>query len=231
MDRFFSLVWRVNALVILGAGLAGFALVMILLLQLGRDFLEPRNVQGVVNLASEEIDSESFHFAEFTAIPGSDFLSAPLYTQQGYPLGSISKSSHSTRNYLFFNPATGAAHWLLPDNDGLVESRYQFPRSRYNKDAEPIRGVLWQVITVDTNGDHKLTENDLSTILVSGASGSSLRELIPDVQHIYGAIQFSPDSVSITFLKENRLHAAVISLNDLSLVSNEEILALPSAKR
>ncbi len=182
-----------------------------------------------MNLADEEIESETFHFGSFEASPGSDFLSAPLYTQQGYPLGSISKSSESSRNYLFYNPTTGAAHWLLPDNKGLVEWRSQFPASRYNQDPEPVRGVLWQVIASDTNGDRKLTENDLSTIFVSDASGRPLRELISDVQQVHGANQFSPDRVALMFLKENRLRAAVVSLNDLSLVSNEEVSALPSA--
>ena len=149
MERFFSIVWRVNAFVILAAGLAGLALVMILLVQLGRDFLEPRRVQGVVNLANEEIESESFHFGKFEAVPGSDFLSAPLYAQQEYPLKSISKSSQSSRNYLFFNPTTGAAHWLLSDNKRLVEWRSPFPALRYNKDPEPVRGILWQVIGSD----------------------------------------------------------------------------------
>lgn len=150
MGRFFALVWRANALVILAARLAGLALVTLLLVQLGREFLEPRRLQGVVNLADEEIESETFHFGGFESIPGSHFLSAPLYTQQGYPLGSISKSSQSSRNYLFYDPATGAAHWLLPDNEGLVEWRYEFPSSRYERDREPVRGVLWQVIASDT---------------------------------------------------------------------------------
>ncbi len=228
MDRFFSLVWRANALVILAAGLAGLALVMILLVQLGRDFLEPRRVQGVVNLADEEVEAETFHFGRFESISGSEFLSAPLYTQQGYPLGSISKSSQSSRNYLFYNPASGAAHWLLPDNEGLVEWRSEFPPSRYKGEREPVKGVLWQVIASDTNGDRKLTQNDLSVVFISGPSGRPLRELISGVQEVHGAHQFSSDRVSLMLLKNNRLRAAVVSLNALSLVSNEEVSALPS---
>ena len=215
----------------LGAGLAGFALVMIVLVRLGRDFLEPRRVEGVVNLANEEVESETFHFGRFESVAGSQFLSAPLYTQQGYPLGSISKSSHSSRNYLFYDPATASAHWLLPDNTGLVEWRSAFPASRYGESPEPVRAVLWQVISSDTNGDRKLTESDLSAILVSGPSGRPLRELIPGVQQTLGANQFAPDRVSLLFLKDNHLRAAVISLNDLSLVSNEEVSALPSVNR
>jgi hypothetical protein len=230
VDRFFSLVWRVNALLIFGVGLAGFALIAFLIVELGLEIFEPRNVQGVVNIASEEIESESFSFGDFIAVPGSDFLSAPLYTERGSPRGSISRYNRSIRNYLFYNPTNGAAHWLLSGNGGLVESRYQFPASQSSKDPEPIRGVLWRIITVDTNGDQIISNHDLSSISISDASGSSLRELIPRVQHIHGAVQFSPDLVSLAFLKENRLRAAVISLNDLSLVSNEEILPLPNAE-
>lgn len=228
MDRFFSLVWRANALVILAAGLAGLALVTIILVQLGRGFLEPRRVQGIVNLEDEEVESETFQFGHFESITGSGFLSAPLYTQQGYPLGSISKSSQSSRNYLFYNPTSGAAHWLLPDNEGLVEWRSEFPPSRYKEEPEPVRGVLWQVIASDTNGDRKLTRNDLSVVFISGPSGRPLRELISGVQQLHGANQFSADRVSIMFLKDNRLRAAIVSLTDLSLVSNAEVSALPS---
>ena len=202
---------------------------MILLVQIGRDFFEPRRVQGVVNLADEEVESESSHFGRFELIAGTDFLSAPLYTQQGYPLGSISKSSQSSRNYLFYNPGSGAAHWLLPDNTGLVEGRFEFPPSRYNEKREAVQGVLWQVIASDTNGDHRLTQNDLSAVFASGPSGRPLRELISGVQQVLGANQFEPSRVSLMFLKDNRLRAAVISLDSLSLVSNEEVSSLPNA--
>lgn len=231
MNRFFSLVWRANALVILAAGLAGLVLIMIVLAEIGRGFLEPRRVQGVVNLASEEIESESFHFGRFEEIPGTDFLSAPLYTEQGYSLGSISKSSESPRNYLFYDPVSGAAHWLLPDNQGLVEDRFEFPPPRYDEKRERVRAILWQVIASDTNGDHKLTQNDLSVVLASGPAGQPLRELVSGVQQVLGANQFTSDRVVLMYVKDHRLRAAVLSIDDLSLVSNEEVSSFPSAAK
>lgn len=228
MERLFSLIWRVNALVILAAGLAGLALVLVIFFQLVREYREPRRVEGVVNLANEEVESEVIEFGQFEVIPGSSYLTAALFTDQGYELGSVSKSSRSSRNYLFFDPVTRAAHWLLPDNDGLVEWRHQFPDPRRSSDPKPVKGVLWQVIDSDTNGDRKLTDSDLSSIYVSGASGRPLRRLLDGVQQVLGANPIASNDVSLMFLKDNTLRAATISLEQFAVVSDEAVSPRPS---
>ena len=229
MERFFSLIWRANALIVFAAGLAGIALVAVVFFQLAREFREPRRVAGVVNLADEEIESESFHFGSFEPIAGSSYLSAPLYTDQGYPLGSISKVSRASRNYLFFNPQDSAAHWLLPNNKGLVEWRRQFPQSRGMETPEPVVAVLWEIIDQDSTGDLKLTENDLSSIYASGPAGTPLKLLVSGVQEVLGANQTASNTAFLMFLKENDLRAAAVNLESLSLVSDEKVSTLPKS--
>ena len=67
----------------------------------------------------------------------------------------------------------------------------------------------------------RLTDED-----VDGVAGDAKACVVVTVEP-----QVAPDRVSLLFLKDNHLRAAVISLNDLSLVSNEEVSALPSVNR
>ena len=229
MDRFFSLVWRANALVILAAGLAGVALVAVVFFQMLRSFIEPRRVEGVVNLANEEVESEAFHFGEFERIAGSEYLSAPLYTEQDYALGSVSKYSRASRNYLFYDTKSGKAHWLLPTNEGLVESRWPFPPCCRVKPRPPVVAVLWEIIDTDSNGDDKLTGNDLSSIYVSGPAGSAPKLLLSDVQQVIGTSELDSSAALMMFLRGNTLRAARIDLESQSVVSDVEVSTVPSA--
>jgi hypothetical protein len=230
VEKLFSWVWRLNALVILAAGLAGLGLTALVSVELLRDIREPRRVRGVVNLVDAQVESEAFEFGQFQRIAGTDSLMVAFYSDQAYPIGSGRKITRATRNYLFFDPHSGSGHWLLPGNGSLVERRWPFPEPARDADPPPLRILLWEIIDSDSTGDDKLTETDLSTVYVSGPLGRSLSPLLAEVQQVLSAEQIGPDSVYVMFLKDNELRSARIDLERRVVVSDRTVSPLPSER-
>ena len=91
--RFFALVWRTNALLILLTAVLACA-VLAYVAWIYRDATRMRQATGVMNVAEEQIDRSKVELGRFEAIAGTDVLRAPLQLQQVYGFSSRLKGSY-----------------------------------------------------------------------------------------------------------------------------------------
>ncbi len=120
--RLFSLIWRINAIVILLVGLIAGAVLSVAGYLLFKDATRTRHVDNVANTALGNVRETAAELGSFGEIPGASVLRAPLNVRQTYALGSGSKEAGSTRNYLYFEPSTRATSWLRPSMGGRILS-------------------------------------------------------------------------------------------------------------
>lgn len=224
--RFFRLVWRANAVVILVAGALASAVALLALAFIWREQARTREVRGVVNIAGAEVQQETFQLAQFERFNGIRLLRAALTSHQEYDQASFSKGASATRNYLFFDPETRKSRWLLPTNQQvfLVDDDLFFLAGSRHKDEEgQFRGTLLLVVNKDTNGDDRLNQQDAKSLAIAAPDGSAFKMVVEPVDEYHGEYVSSADEVLVFFTQRNTMMSASIDLNTLSIRWSEPL--------
>ncbi len=220
--RFFSVVWRINALLILGVGIGAFALLLVGGALFVKDFMRPRHTENVAYLAPDQVDKSGSELGSFEPVDGTSTLRAALRLTQDYSIGSVSKESSSVQNYLYVDTGTHASHWLIPDNRGLIVATTELPAGRYgNRDESPLEAVVYELVDADSDSDKKLTKKDLITIAVSDPEGRSLVRLFKNVQRLNSAQLAGKGKLVLFYTAQGQLHVADIALGSGKLLRDD----------
>ena len=123
-----------------------------------------------VNVADEQLDRSKAQLGTFAKIAGSTVLRAPLRLEQEYGFSSGSKETSSVQNYLFYDPSSASAYWLVPGYKGLFLSTHELPEREYSKPESPVVAVVYELVDSDSTGDKRLTASDAKVVAVSNPS-------------------------------------------------------------
>ncbi|TDR89642.1 hypothetical protein [Enterovirga rhinocerotis] len=189
---FFRLVWRVNALLILGVALAVCALVGSQLARdLSRGWTASRGPdRGIATPATvpagraAEAPPEVLHVGRFARADGP-ILYAPLYLGRPGDIAKYAsgpKQGAQTRNIVFFDSRDGALRRLLPDDAGRILDQTTIARREPGEDSRPV-ARLYVHVPADSSGDGVLDHRDLQRILVTRPDGSGQVVLAEGVDH------------------------------------------------
>jgi hypothetical protein len=211
--RFFSLVWRANAILLLLTGILACVVLLVAVLQIFRDATRTRQAVDVLNVAGEQIDRSKTSLGYFVTVAGCAVLRAPLHVQQTYAFGSGSKEATSVQNYLFYDPSDGSSRWLVPGNKGLFLATHELPEHEYSKPERPVVTVLYELVEADTNGDQRLTESDAKVVAVSDPSGSRFTRLFTGVQEVNGTTLTPQGHILVLYTVSATLRAAEIDVD------------------
>lgn len=190
-SRFFRIVWRVNALFLLAAGLA---VVVLLLVALGagvaalvRDHrAEPEPVAVVPERG------ESLFLGRVEEVDGTPYVVLPLLAgERDGPGFSSGSSDREQRNLLFHDVEKGASRWLLPAHTTrirefvLVREDGKETQAGYGADepGKPVRWIRYELGPAASGDDDG---SDRTTLAVSGPSGSDLTRVLEGVDEILG---------------------------------------------
>lgn len=151
-SKLFRHIWRFNAVIIALTGILGVVLTMSSLFFLFKELNRSRHRNGVANIDSSTNIEESFRFGKIIHIAGSSSFIIPLHSDQNFSLGSsVSKSTASTRNFLFTNVKNESSNWLLPNNQYLITDHNLVRPSDFSNRNEDVVTILYQVVKSDTN--------------------------------------------------------------------------------
>jgi hypothetical protein len=228
--RFFAIVWRANALLILVTAVLACAVLTYGAWQIYRETTRMRQATGVMNVAEEQIDRSKAELGRFEAIAGTDVLRAPLQLQQVYGFSSGSKEATSVQNYLFYDASDGSSRWLVPGLKGLFLSARELPEREYAKPEKPVVVVIYELVEADTTGDGKLTASDAKTIAVSDPVGLRLTRVLTGVEDINGTTLTKSGRVLVLYTASSALKAAEIEV-DTHRVVRDAPLQMIGAKK
>jgi hypothetical protein len=213
--KFFSRIWRVNAIIILLAGLLATGLLCVAGFSLIASLTRTRHVDNVATTALGEAKESSAELGSFEAIAGSTVLRAPLTVRHSGALGS-SYESGTTRNYLYFDPSTRSTHWLCPSMDGVVLSSTALPADDYGAPKSNTMVAVHVVVNKDSNNDERLTDSDSKQIAVSAPDGTGYRVVVAQADRLNKALMLSPTRLLILYSMGSKLAAVELDASNLA---------------
>ena len=222
-NRFFKFVWRFNGIVlmvvaVLAIGVLGFAGY-----QIFRETTREREVRNIVNVTDETDLDERWRLGYLGNVDGTPYLMIPLHSDQSYAQSYYSKTSYSTRNYLFINSATNQKRWLLDTNDYLIMKDEMLFVGKHDTEDRKVKAILYHMVKGDTNGDDRLTHDDLSVVALSKPDGTEFREILLDLDVFIGHRVLDENSTLLIYQKKGKGYSATLSLENFVLSSATEL--------
>ena len=229
-NKFFTYVWRFNALAIAGiailSGLIGaYALISIL-----KNETSERHVANIVNVGKQEKVKNDFVLGYPYALAGTDYIIVPLYRNQTYDLSYSSKSTGDNQvNYLFFNGRTGKNKWLAENTNQLFISNIVLSEKlkNSNENNDKATAIIYEVVEKDTNGDERLSEKDGLALFSSNIDGSGYKKLIDNIDKLYSFKQISDDRLLVFYKRNKETKAGVYEIPSMKKILENKI---PSSK-
>lgn len=185
--KIFAVIWRLNAIVILVAGLSAAVVLAVSGFLLIRSGMGTRHSDGGAPAALGERQAILLELGTFSPIPGSPVLKAPLEENRTHSPGYSSSGGDATRNILFFDPATRSATWLRPTANNLILNTIALPEKEDARKAPNTVVFVYVIVDRDSNGDGRLTEADTKQIAISAPNGTGFRVLVSQADRLQGA--------------------------------------------
>jgi hypothetical protein len=219
MNKFDRVLWRINGilfLVILIFGTYGSVR------SLSPPFAQRpsrQNTPGLVNEAQGTGEKELLNLGWPSRITGTSILRMPLRSE---PLsrGSSSFSSFKgggdraqTRNYLFVDHSDLSSWWLFQGFDRAILKEHDLRADIEGKD-KPVISTIFEVATADTNGDHRITEEDRVAAFFAAADGKKPIEIVSPSDRIISVDQVPNNQVLIVYQRAATVTAALFSAQD-----------------
>jgi hypothetical protein len=125
---------------------------------------------------------------------------------------------------VFLNSADESTLTLLPTNDHLFVTTVSLPEKREG-DKEPLKvqWFLYGLVKIDTDADKELTDRDRRSVCVSDAGGGGFKEVVEDVEQVYGHSLVDSDTLLLIYRKASKKYLTRISLPKREIVSTKEL--------
>ncbi len=205
----FRTVWRINAFVILLAGLLLSALAIFAMITLGRELARERVSAGTARTDPEVVKGEVFELGNMRRLRGTPVLLLELISRQPYGGISSSKEAASVRNLLFYDSETAKNSWLFTQYGLLANIR---PLAEGGDEKARIRWILLEQVAHDTNRDGRLNLQDAHTLGVVDADGQGYKDVLQNVERVLGVEFLSDAVVAVAYSEVNADYVAEIDL-------------------
>jgi len=222
-NRFFKFVWRFNGIVLMVAGILaigglGFGVYGII-----TDVAGKKEAKNIVNVTDDTDVDERWRLGYLRDVNETPYIMVPLHSDRSFSRSYYSKSSYSTRNYLFINTETNQKRWLLGTNDYLIVSDEMLAVGECGETDCKTIAILYHVVKEDTNGDDRLTHDDLSSVALSKPDGTEFKEIISGLDVFIGHRLLDETSMLFIYQKKGIGYSATLSLEDFVLSGASEL--------
>jgi hypothetical protein len=227
LNRYDRVIWRVSGTLITVGGLIAVVLMLIVGYKLFREIFRDRRVNAVVNVNEETKQNEYLSLKRFSRIQGTDWLVARLDADQNYQQAYYSKSSSSTRNYLFFDFHNRSTHWLLSDNSSLILTDHElYEDGGVEREKRKVIGFVYEVVRKDTNGDNRLNWEDKKSLVLYRLSASRASNLLEAIDDFLGVQQFSANELLVFFRDNQKNYVISVDLASDKVSDKRELSAI-----
>ncbi|MBN1967771.1 MAG: hypothetical protein JXR48_02110 [Candidatus Delongbacteria bacterium] len=222
-NRFYKIVWRLNAIVILIAGIIAIFILLFVGYNFYRDFFGSRFVPDAINVSENNNIQETRSLGYLQRIEGTNFICIPFETDQTYAHSYFSKSLNSYRNYLFIDLETNEQNWLLENNNHLITQTDFIFENDGSLGKNKVLAIMYSIVKSDNNSDKMLNEKDKITIALSNTSGKNYYEILTSVDRLIGFNMVNENEIIIIYMNDSRGYSIKVSLEDYKILSKVEI--------
>jgi hypothetical protein len=232
-NRIFRFLWRFNALAIAVAASIGSLAAMLALYFMFSDLTRNRDVYNSIRTDPAPIIKDVVRLGSPEFVRGTDFVAYPAVREQISQGASYYKkeSNGNQINYYFVNKKTGAAQWLLKDNQRLIlSSRWLLAGDPANNPDEklPVSAGVYVIVENDSNKDDVLNTADLSTIAISNTDGSGYAVLLPNVDDVQTIQQIADKMLLVSYKKSDQQFLEVFDFSTKASIWRKEIKFSPA---
>ncbi|MCW9023981.1 MAG: hypothetical protein OQK73_04800 [Gammaproteobacteria bacterium] len=182
-NRFFDVVSRINALLLLMLLVGGVILFSVLGFQ--SEQRQPgRTVEVSEHMNTQDSQKIELHMGNIQHVSGHDVHYVELQSKKPNRKFSSAYASHSqTRNILFFVGEEMQSHWLYDHHRQLVHSIINLQHDYSRNGKRPTLALLVKLTKEDTNKDGKLSEADEQSMALMHVDGTGYQEIETGIQH------------------------------------------------
>jgi hypothetical protein len=224
--KFFRVLWRVNAIIILALSIV-FIILMVGLFK--NTSYQTRSVYMDDVFEQESERKARWNLGKFEELNESGLFIAPLMSKQSFSIGfSKKKKTKAIRNYLFVDINQKNSFWLFEQNDFVIEGIQYVTEagiSRWYSDSrEKAIALFFVVYKVDTNNDNAIKDNDLGSVALTKLDGSAYTEIENEIENIRSIkVTNAGTDLVLFYEKEGKLYVSKYSLTDFKKISEMEI--------
>lgn len=222
-NQFFKLIWRFNSLIFMIGGILAIVILLFAGYRIIQETMGERSTQNIVNVQQDKSVREQWALGHLAKIPGSPYLMIPLNSDQHYAQSYYNKSASSVRNYLFINGHTNAQHWLFETNRYLISDVDLLSEKPYGAEDREIRAILYKIVKDDSNGDNRLTEQDLQTIGLSLPDGKGYQEILKSIDFFIGHQILDKQRLLILFQRQGVGFSVNVDLTSLTMTQETQL--------
>jgi hypothetical protein len=201
--------WRVNAIVVLMAGLLVSAAAVLVIVAMLREISREPLARESARREPEVAKGDVFELGAMTRLRGTPVMLIELRSRQRYSSGSYTSEPASVRNLLFYDSETGKSSWLFTQYGLLTGVR---PLAERGDDKARIRWIMLESIAQDTNRDGRLTAHDAHALGVVDSDGQNYKELLENVERVLGVEFLSDTTVDVAFTAVDTDYIAEVDL-------------------
>jgi hypothetical protein len=186
--RLFRVVWRINAVLLLAAGVLALGAVLVALVA-SLSWGAHREAEPPLAVAEQ---GERLFLGSAQVVGGTPFVLLPLESRRYAKGFSSGGDEHTTRNLLFHDTRSGESRWLRPDHrteilDFTLLQGSGGARPRWNREAapteDPVRWIRYELATPGPGGGGGEAPRQLA---VSGPGGEQLTVVLEGVDEVLG---------------------------------------------
>lgn len=209
--RLFRLVWRANGVLLLVALAAAALLALVGLGAALVDLLGDAAGDAAAAVAAD--GGERLVLGTAEPIPGTTAVLLPLASIAEGSSFSSASGDDEIRNLLFYDTATGAARWLLPDQRSVVVAHELLrdpgapaPPPPDGDDARPVRWIRYELHDAAAEGETPFR------IAISGPGGEDLGVVVEGIEQVLGYASSTRDRLVVFYRRAGEEHAAEVDL-------------------
>jgi hypothetical protein len=234
-ERLFRPSWRANSVLMLAVGLLALGVLTYVAYQIYKVTFRTRQVYDVVNVESDARIESEWALGNFVRVTGTDYVMAPAHSKQTYQASYYEKGASAMRNYIFVNVMDKSSRWLVPTNKYLFLTAEKLllrdtgaemsagRQTALDRTNEAAKWMSYDVVKSDTNGDGRLTGNDLRAIAISSATGEGYAEVIQNVEQTLGSMLRDEDTLLIFHSSGGRSYVSEVDLPKRQVTLTREL--------
>jgi hypothetical protein len=226
MERLFIIIKRINSVLFLLVLLGAAGLIAFLTLKSSR--WQPR---GAVEVAASESGTNKpilLNFERVESITGTDTQMMRLSAQRKSGKFSSGGYGSETRNVLFLNGSEKVARWLFKDHKNLILASNQLHEKSAESKEISTKALYFEYVSEDTNKDGNLSAEDHSNVGLTKPDGTGFLVVLHDVNRVLSFQILDQQHLSIVYQKETVVKHAKFSVATMTLISDQEIVNVPS---
>ncbi len=229
MERIFVIIGRINSVLLLVALLGASALIFIGWMSWSGSPWQRRGAIEVPAAQDEKASPVFLQFGRVKNIPGANTQMMELTTEDKSGKFSSGGYANEIRNVLFLTGNEKKARWLFPTHSNLILAAAQLREDSGDSRIRerPISALYFEYVTSDTNGDKKLSPQDLSKVALAKPDGTDFVEVLDGVARVLSYEMLDSHRLTVIYQKGKSVHHARFSVITMTKELDHEIVSVP----